>query len=136
MNESSISGFEERSRALFDASVDDIDMRVRSRLTQARYAALEAAARPPRFFRAPWFASAAGITGAAVLAVALWFGAPHGPHAPTAADTQASLEDLDIVASSDENSGAPMEMLQDDVEFYDWAAQKTADSDSDSGSVG
>jgi hypothetical protein len=136
MNESNISGFEERSRTLFDASVDNVDMRVRSRLTQARYAAIEAAARPRRFFRRPWFPSAAGITAAALLAVALWLGAPLASHVPTAADPQASLEDLDIVASADENSGDPMEMLQDDVEFYDWAAQKTADSDADPGSVG
>jgi hypothetical protein len=136
MNESSINGIEQRSRTLFDASVDNVDMRVRSRLTQARYAALAAAVRPPRFYRTPWFPSAAGLTAAGMLAVALWFAAPHGAHAPTAADPQASLEDLDIVASSDENSGDPMEMLQDDVEFYDWAAQKTADSDADPGSVG
>jgi len=135
MNESSASGFEERTRKLFDASVDNVDMRVRSRLTQARYAALEAAARPRRFFLGTWLPSAAGITAAAVLAVALWFGAPHGVHAPAAADPQASLEDLEIVASSDENSD-PMEMLQDDPEFYDWAAQNAAASDADPGSVG
>jgi hypothetical protein len=137
MNESGFNGLEKRSRELFDASVEDIDMRVRSRLTQARHAALEAvAARPSGFFRATWVPSAAGITAAAVLAVALWFGAPHGSHGTTAADPQASFEDLDIVAASDENSGDPMEMLQDDVEFYDWAAQKTADSDPATDGVG
>ena len=37
------------------------------------------------------------------------------------ADSQSNLEDLDIVASSDEDSGDAMEMLQDDIDFYDWA---------------
>ena len=43
---------EERSRALFQDSVERIDMRTRSRLTRARHAALEAAerARPRAWF--------------------------------------------------------------------------------------
>jgi hypothetical protein len=48
--------------------------------------------------------------------------------APAAADTQSSLEDLDIVASADE-----MDLLQDDVEFYDWADKAAS---ADPGSVG
>jgi hypothetical protein len=37
------------------------------------------------------------------------------------AENQTNLEDLDIVASTDEGSGDAMEMLQDDIDFYDWA---------------
>ena len=37
------------------------------------------------------------------------------------ADAQSNFEDLDLVASSEEGSGDAMEMLQDDIEFYDWA---------------
>ena len=54
---------EERSRALFHASVDNVDMAMRSRLTQARYAALEAAGRSGRrswLARMPVLAPAAG----------------------------------------------------------------------------
>ena len=40
--------FEERSRALFQDSVDGLDFALRSRLTQARNAALDAAAATPR----------------------------------------------------------------------------------------
>ena len=45
--------FEERSRALFQDSVDGLDFAMRSRLTQARNAAIEAASagRRPWFFR-------------------------------------------------------------------------------------
>jgi hypothetical protein len=124
---------EERSRALFEDSVAGLDMRTRSRLTQARHAALAAAERPGRgsgvlagLFRAPIWASAAGVSAAAVLGVALWFGSPMGQHhSVTAADTPSKFEDLDIIAASDDSSGDAMDMLQDDVDFYAWA-DKTA----------
>ena len=41
MNEQDNDALEMRSRALFQDSVDGLDMRIRSRLTQARSAALE-----------------------------------------------------------------------------------------------
>jgi hypothetical protein len=55
-----------------------------------------------------------------VLGVALWLGSPTAQHAPAPADNASSLEDLDIVASSD-GSGDAMEMLQNDIDFYDFA---------------
>jgi hypothetical protein len=121
---------EERSRTLFHTSVDNLDMAMRSRLTQARYAALEAAGRSGRrswLTRMPVLAPAAGVTAAAVLGVALWFGTPFGHNAVMSAD-QSNFEDLDIVAASDEGTGDTLEMLQDDIDFYDWA-DKTAGSD-------
>jgi hypothetical protein len=114
---------EERSRALFHDSVDNVDFRMRSRLTQARHAALEAAAphRRPWFFRLGAWTPAAGVTAAAVLGAFLWLGSPLGQHPATVADGLSNLEDLEIVASTDEGSGDAMDMLQDDIEFYDWA---------------
>ena len=116
---------EERSRGLFDGSVAGVDMRIRSRLTQARHAALALAPAPharARFFGVPLWTAAAAAAGSAVLAVALWLslGAGQRPLAP--AGERPSFEDLDIVASSDGGSGNAMEMMQDDVEFYAWAA--------------
>ena len=123
---------EERSRALFRESVENVDMRVRSRLTQARHAALAAAQRSSRrswLMRMPVWGSAAGVTAAAVLGVALWFGSPLGQHGAAASDGQSTFEDLDIVASSDEGSGGDsLEMLQDDIDFYAWA-DKAANPD-------
>jgi hypothetical protein len=115
--------FEVRSRALFQDSVEGLDFAMRSRLTQARNAALEAAtaARRPWLFRTRVWTPAAGVTAAAVLGVFLWLGSPMGEHAVTVADGQPNLEDLDIVAASDEGSGDTLDMLQDDIEFYDWA---------------
>ncbi|HEX4152892.1 MAG TPA: hypothetical protein VHY75_11865 [Steroidobacteraceae bacterium] len=131
--DSASSALEERSRALFQDSVAGLDMRTRSRLTQARHAALEAADRGSRrswLMRLPVWTSAVGVTAAAVLGVALWFGGPqshhHGPM-PTA-DNQMKFEDLDIIAASDESSGDAMDMLQDDIDFYAWA-DKTASNE-------
>jgi len=122
--------FEERSRALFEDSVEGLDFALRSRLTQARHAAIEAAAAARR----PWFTrigvlAPTGVTAAAVLGAVLWLGSPLAQHAVTVSDGQPNLEDLELVASADEGSGDAMDMLQDDIEFYDWA-DKAANSGS------
>jgi hypothetical protein len=125
---------EQRGRRLFDASVENLDMRIRSRLNQARQSALEAAAAPrPRWLRMPMWTRAAGLTTAGALALALWIGGPQGQHAASLTDGASNLEDLEMVASADENSADALEMLQDDIEFYDWAAGKSAP---ESGNVG
>ena len=59
------SPIEARSRELFQESVDAMDMRLRSRLTQARHAALDAAAagrRRPWLTRMGAWTPAAGVT--------------------------------------------------------------------------
>jgi hypothetical protein len=125
------SPFEARSRELFQESVDAVDMRLRSRLTQARHAALDAAAaarRRPWFLRIGAWTPAAGVTAAALLGTVLWFGLPSGNHGLTAADSQPGLEDLDIVASTDEGAGDALEMLQNDLDFYDFS-DKAANSE-------
>jgi hypothetical protein len=129
MNEQPRDSFEERAHALFNDSVEGLDFAMRSRLTQARNAALEAAAvrRRPWFLRIGVLTPAAGVTAAAVLGAFLWMGSPSGQHAVTVADGQSNLEVLDLVASVDEGSGDAMDMLQDDIDFYDWA-DKAANS--------
>jgi hypothetical protein len=124
MNEQPRDSFEERSRTLFHGSVEGLDFAMRARLTQARNAAIEAASAGRRrswFFRVGVLTPAAGVTAAAILAVFLWLGSPLGQHAATVADGQSNFEDLELVASADEGSGDAMDMLQDDIEFYDWA---------------
>ncbi len=129
MSEQDNNAFETRSRALFQDSVDGLDMRIRSRLTQARSAALDAAAARRRAWLFGWkmWAPAAGVTAAAILGVGLWIGSPIGHQAATLADAQSNFEDLDLVASTDEGSADAMEMLQDDIDFYDFA-DKAANS--------
>lgn len=122
MNEREHESLEQRARMLFQDSVENLDMRMRSRLTQARHAALNATGRDRAgFMRKKWWMPAAGVTAAAVLGAVLWIGMPRGTHhALSLADAQSNLEDLDIVAASDD-SGVPLEMLQDDLDFYDFA---------------
>jgi len=128
MNEQPHDSFEERAQALFHDSVDGLDFALRSRLTQARKAAIEAASgsRPAWFSRLGVLAPA-GVTAAAILGAFLWFGSPLGQRAVTVADGQSNFEDLELVASMDESSADAMDMLQDDIEFYDWA-DKAANS--------
>jgi len=130
MNEPEHDLLEQRARALFQDSVENLDMRLRSRLTRARHTALAAAPAHSSGWltRKGWWTPAAGVTAAAVLGAALWIGSPSGSalgsllghHAVSLPDAQSNLEDLDIVAASDE-SGDAMEMLQDDLDFYDFA---------------
>jgi hypothetical protein len=130
MNEKSATPLEKRSRELFDESVANVDMRVRSRLNQARHAALEAAARPrARFLGMPLATPAAGLCAAALLAIAVWIAVPRADMPMLAAEGQTSFEDMDIVASTEESSADTLEMLQDDADFYDWAAEKNASPD-------
>jgi hypothetical protein len=120
--EQSSSSFEERSRVLFNDSVDGLDFALRSRLTQARSMAVEAASRSrPAWFSRIGILAPAGVTAAAVLGAFLWLASPLSQHAVTVADGLSNLEDLEMVASTDEGSADPMDMLQDDIEFYDWA---------------
>jgi hypothetical protein len=121
MSEQNDNAFEMRSRALFQDSVEGLDMRIRSRLTQARGAALATRRRPWWALGWKMWTPAAGVTAAAILGVALWLGSPLGHHPATLADAQSNFEDLDLLASSDEGSADAMEMLQDDIDFYDFA---------------
>ncbi len=123
------STLEVRSRALFQDSVERLDMPTLSRLTQARFSALESAAKPRRAGRVwgmPGWMPALGSGAALALVAALWL----GPQRPSANEAM-SFEDLEIVASTESGAneagvgesgaGDEIELLQDDAEFYDWA---------------
>ena len=107
---------EKRARELFDESVESVDYATRSRLTQARHAALAELERP-RFRVAPWLPAAAAAAVAAI-AVALWM--PQDPGTGTAA-TVASVDDFELLTLGDD-----LDMLGEDVEFYAWATSLEA----------
>lgn len=107
------SEFELRSRALLDAGTDRLDGATRSRLTQARHAALAqldpAATRRSRLIWVP-------AAGAAAVALAVLI--TRDPSVP--ADAPAlRLEDLEIVAQQDD-----LELLEE-MEFYAWISDET-----------
>ena len=115
-----LAAFERRAREVLDQSVEGLDARTRSKLTQARYAALAEIGAAKRS-RWQWFVPAGSLATVAAVAVAVMVSRNpvprHEPNTP--------LEDLEIVAQ-DEN----MDMLQD-VDFYAWVGsdeQKSQDS--------
>lgn len=110
--------FEDRSREVFESSVERLDARTRSRLNQARQRALEEAKRGST--RRYWLAAPLGGLAAAALVamIVIRTGAPTvGP-----AEAEMTLDDMDIVADGDN-----FELLQD-VEFYSWLADDSSNS--------
>jgi hypothetical protein len=109
--------FEEQTRAVLTESVTRIDGRIRSRLNQARHAAIAEVAQPvrrPRFFLMP----AAGAVAAAVLVAMVLWQHPREAALPVSDGGQVVAEDLDLLADSD-----GLDMLQEsDGAFYEWAA--------------
>jgi hypothetical protein len=123
-----ITDFERRSRLVLEESVLRIDGRVRSRLNQARQAAVEAAStrRRPVFWR--FFTlvptTAGAVAAALIVAMVLWHGGPQVGELPLAnvADSH-PMEDLDLLAD-----GEGLDLMQDgdgSGSFYEWAADQS-----------
>jgi anti-sigma-K factor RskA len=120
MNEP-LTEFERNARAVLEESLSRIDGRTRSRLTQARHAALEASgARRRAWWRSLTLMPTAGAATAALLvAVVLWHGQPSG-EAPLL-EAQHAAEDMDLLADSE-----ALELLDGwDGPFYEWATAQT-----------
>jgi len=118
VNDQELEEFEKRARALLEESVTRIDGRLRSRLNQARHAALAEIDRPRRAagWRSFGLAPAAGVVAAVVLAVVLWAPRP-GQMLPVAENGASAVEDLDLVAD-----GETFDLIQQgDGGFYEWA---------------
>ena len=104
---------EERTKLLFDESVSSLDPQTRSKLTQARYRALEELeGSAPAGWRPRWIP--AGVLAAGVLVVVmLWQGQPAvSPEAPVF--DVAALSDLEIILGDGD-----LGLLQE-LEFYAW----------------
>ena len=119
-----LTDFERLSRQALEESVLRIDGRVRSRLNQARQAAVEAASarRRPLFSRFFTLVPTAGAAAAAVLVtMILWHRGPQ-IELPIVADSAHSV-DLDLLAD-----GEGLDLVQDgdgSGSFYEWAAEQT-----------
>ena len=115
--------FERNARTILEESTRRIDARTRSRLNQARHAALAAAGTRRR----AWWASftlmpAAGAMAAALLvAVVLWHREPAGT-TPAALDGQhPAVEDMELLTDNDS-----IDLMEEwDGSFYEWAAAQT-----------
>ena len=118
--------FERQTRTLLEDSVLRIDGRIRSRLNQARHAAMEEASRRPSFWRRfHLMPAASAVAAAALVALVLW---PH-PHSrpvePILPEGTHTAEDLDLLADAD-----ALDLVSEETDggaFYEWAADQ-ADS--------
>jgi hypothetical protein len=109
--------FERRTKQEFDRSTAALDAATRSRLTRARFRALEeGAALAPRR-RWQWSFAPAG----AVLAVALsaWLLLWQNPAGTEAGLQVASLNDLEILLAEED-----IEMLDEGLEVYGWLEEQ------------
>src|ERR1700748_1966431 len=105
-----LTDFERLSRQALEESVLRIDGRVRSRLNQARQAAVEAASTRPRPFFSRFFTlvPTAGAAAAAVLvAMVLWHRAPQ-VELPAIGESTHPAEDLELLAD-----GEALDLVQD-----------------------
>jgi hypothetical protein len=117
------SGLEIRSRLILEEGLSRIDARTRSRLNQARQAAVAAAARPS--YLARWLGPLgrqalmpAGVTAVAVLVAVFVLSGGHQLTTAVADNPAGALDVLDLVTDDD-----AMNLLEDnDSSFYEWAA--------------
>jgi hypothetical protein len=118
--------FERRLQALLEESVQRVGGHARSRLTQARHAALAEAARSSRWqlplralawirLRLMWMPAAGAMAAAVLVAFVLW---PHAPQGyPGVEANPTTVEDLDLLADRE-----GMDLMQSgDGQFYEWA---------------
>lgn len=124
--------FEQRARALLEDSALRVDGRIRSRLNQARHAAVEEVSRRPSVWRRfTLLPAASAVAAAALVAFVLW---PH-PHSGDPLVVEGSVrpgvEDLDLLADGD-----ALDLVSDETtdtgQFYEWAVDQ-ADSNETSG---
>jgi len=126
--EEPVTDFERNARTVLEESVLRIDARTRSRLNQARHAALDAASAPRRrWWHSFTLMPAAGAAAAALLvAVTLWHREP-ASELPVLAAQSASVEDMDLLTDSE---GLDL-MEGGDGSFYEWAAAQPENGASD-----
>jgi len=120
-DEKDISAFERKTKRVFDESVAGLDAATRSRLTQARYRALEER-KSTRSRRWGFTLVPAGTLVATALLA--WFMLPQGP-----VDLQVtSVDDLEILLAEED-----LEMLGEDLEFYGWLEEQPEFANADDG---
>lgn len=119
----SLSQFERSARLVLEESVRRVDARTRSRLNQARHAALEAAVPRRRFgWRGLTLMPAAGAAAAVLVAFVLWqHPAPVSMPASPDAQHAAVAEDVDLLTDNDS-----IDLMEGwDGSFYEWAAAQS-----------
>jgi hypothetical protein len=111
-----LDAFGRRAGGMLRASAEELDGATRSRLAQARAAALAQAGRPRQWFTLRQLAPAGALAGAVL--VALLLVDRSGPPGDVNDALPAALYDLELLADAD-----AWELSQEaDLEFIEWAA--------------
>lgn len=106
--------FERRAKEAFDRSAAELDAATRSRLTQARYRALEELpSGGTRRRRQSWLVPAGAVAAAALVAVLLFL--PNNPATDPGLQQAVALGDLEILLGEED-----LEMYDEEIEFYAW----------------
>ena len=125
--------FEQRARALLEDSVLRVDGRIRSRLNQARHAAVEEASRRPSVWRRfTLMPAASAVAAAALVAFVLWPHSHSGDSFVAEGGGRPGVEDLDLLADGDALDLVSSEESTETGQFYEWAVDQ-ADSNETSG---
>jgi len=129
-NSETMTEFEQRARAQLEEGVLRIDGRARSRLNQARHAAVEAASRRPSLWQRFQLMPAAGAVVAVVLvAFVLW---PHARQGDgTLPESNHTGEDLELLADAD-----ALDLVSEETDggaFYEWAVDQSDANDPGTG---
>jgi len=121
-----LTDFERNARSVLEESVARIDARTRSRLNQARQAALEAAAPRPRGWRSTFMPAAGAAVAATLVGLMLWHHEPRVER-PLFDGRAPAAEDVDLLADSALLSDSDALDLMEgwDGNFYEWAAAQT-----------
>jgi len=118
--------FEQRASALLGESVTRVNGRVRSRLNQARQAAVaEIGASRRSFWRSPAFMPATGAVAAAAL-VALLVGVALGAERTLPLADGQNFDDIEMLADTE-----GLDLLENEGTFYEWAAGQSEQSSTD-----
>ena len=116
--------FEQRVGHALDESVTRINGHVRSRLNQARQAALaEIAVRPRSIWRLPTLVPAASAVAAAAVVVVVLMSRPGAEHVVLGGE--GGYEDVEMLSENDS-----LDLLENfDGSFYEWAAAQSDEGD-------
>lgn len=118
--------FEQRAGAMLGDSVTRVNGRVRSRLNQARQAAVaEIAAGRRSFWRGPALMPATGAVAAAALVALLVTAHYRAERTLPSADGQA-FDDIEMLADTE-----GLDLLENEGTFYEWAAGQSDEGNSD-----
>jgi hypothetical protein len=121
-DEKEINDFERRTKRVFDDSVAALDAATRSRLTQARYRALE---EPTSARNRRWRSALLPAGALAATALVAWLAVWQLPPSSDAV-SGAPLADLEILLGEED-----LEMLDEELEFYGWLEEQPEFADAD-----